>query len=108
MYVYCSAQVKTDAKRHGVWDRIDQLITRIEQSGPTAYTLFFEPRYPCWIRKIDNFRLIAVAPQTFRNHIPVLYLAAILRRGDSKYDPEFLNDPTQWAKRNFSRSKVSS
>ncbi|NEQ98966.1 MAG: hypothetical protein F6K30_19990, partial [Cyanothece sp. SIO2G6] len=57
---------------------------------------------------IDNFRLIAVAPQTFRNHIPVLYLAAILRRGDSKYDPEFLNDPAQWAERNFSRSDVSS
>jgi len=100
MYVYVSSTVKAAAQEFGLTKRIEEVKERLE-ADPSLLTPIFENRFPCWIKKMENFRLIAAKPRSFGED-QILYLADVLKRGDTAYNPDFLDDPEKWeAKQNI-------
>jgi hypothetical protein len=97
MYVFVSSTVKAAAQEFGLTKRIEEVKERLE-ADPSLLTPIFESRFPCWIKKMENFRLIAAKPRSFGED-QVLYLADILKRGCTEYHPEFLDDPKKWEKK---------
>lgn len=97
MYVYICPNAESAAQTHGVADRIATLIQRIE-ANPYLFSLLFSSRFPCWIRRMRNLRL--VADLKFFGQDRVLCLADILLRGSAEYRA-FLDNREQWRHHNI-------
>ncbi|MEB3358351.1 MAG: hypothetical protein VKK04_16620 [Synechococcales bacterium] len=95
LYVYISPETEEAAQRYHIFPQIQRLKRRLEQD-PSLFSLLFSSRFPCWVKRFGNLRLIAEL-RTFGND-QVLYLADILKRGDGAYDPQFLNNTRLWAR----------
>lgn len=101
MYIYISAQVANDAQTHQI-ALIETLKQRIE-SDPSLFSLLFSSRFPYWIRRIGNLRLIASLELFGENR--VLYFSHILSRGGNEYR-DFLNNPRLWGEQHINRSHI--
>ncbi len=101
MYIYVSEKVKNNAQTHQI--AIIQALGQRIESEPSLFSLLFSSRFPYWIRRIDNLRLIASLELFEENR--VLYFSHILSRGGKDYR-DFLDDPKSWGEQNIKRSHI--
>jgi hypothetical protein len=106
MYVYISPSVEVAAQRYGVEAQVERLRQRIEED-PSLFSLFFDSRFPCWIRrmKCKRLRLTAVV-KTFFGDDQVLYLAELLTRGGGEYK-RFLEHREQYEEQKVDWTPIS-
>jgi tetratricopeptide (TPR) repeat protein len=104
MYVYLSPEVESAAQEHGIKDRLDLLVQRIE-SDASLFSLLFSSRFPLWVRRIrKNLRLIAALKRYGEDQ--VLCCSQILTRGGNEYRT-FLDNPEQWGQQHLRLAPVT-
>lgn len=95
MYVYISPSLTNDENHLRTIRRVQQ---RIETGDPLLFGLLFSPRHPHWIKRIQNYRLIAALQIIEQERI--LCLTHLLPRGDREYR-RFLDNTEQWGRDNI-------
>lgn len=105
MYVYISPAVEAAAHTHGVSAKIERLCQQIEED-PSLFSLFFDARFPCWVRRMMDKKLrLTAAVKTFFEDDQVLYLVELLPKQDREYR-SFVDDRKQYQKQKIDWSII--